>query len=213
MNVLALEFSSPLRSVAIGRDGVIAGHSAEQGSRETHAFALIEAALKQAGLNREQVECVAIGIGPGSYAGIRIAIAIAQGWQLAREVRLAAVSSADAVAFQAHERGWRGNLETMIDAQRNELFSAMFSLNDTGFQLHTPFRLISVPIAPEPETRCVRIDLMEHESQPCLLPDAGSIARLAEQRRDFISGSELEPIYLRKAQFVKAPPARISLQG
>jgi len=36
-------------------------------------------ALKQAGLEREAIDCIAVGLGPGSYTGIRSAIALAQG--------------------------------------------------------------------------------------------------------------------------------------
>ena len=48
-----------------------------------HAFGLVEDALRQAQLDRAQIECLAIGLGPGSYNGMRLAIAVAQGWQLA----------------------------------------------------------------------------------------------------------------------------------
>src|SRR4051794_23641679 len=84
MKILALEFSSPVRSVAVGGDVPKHGYAEEGGSRETKPFALINAALAQAEISREEIHCIAVGLGPGSYAGIRIAIAIAQGWQLAR---------------------------------------------------------------------------------------------------------------------------------
>ena len=57
--------------------------------------ALIDDALREAGVEREQIDCLAIGLGPGSYTGVRAAIAVAQGWQLARGIRLLGVSTAE----------------------------------------------------------------------------------------------------------------------
>lgn len=95
MKILALEFSSERRSVAVVEQGAVLGEAHEQGGKHTRAFELIEQALLAARIERERIECVAVGLGPGSYMGIRIAIAIAQGWQLARGVKTAGVKSAD----------------------------------------------------------------------------------------------------------------------
>jgi tRNA threonylcarbamoyl adenosine modification protein YeaZ len=206
MNILALEFSTPRRSVAVFNNQVL-GHASEEGTRETRAFKLIDDCLQQARLAREQIECIAVGIGPGSYAGIRIAIAIAQGWSLARAVKLAAISSADAVAEQAHQRGWRGPLQTIIDAQRKEFFGAMYDLTEAGFRLVTPFELITT-LDSDAQLRRVRFDVLEHSSFECMVPDAGTVAKLASQTASFIEAPALSPIYARKAEFVKAAPAR-----
>ena len=105
MKILALEFSSEQRSVAVVEDGRVLGEAREKTGKHTQAFALIEAALKEAQLEREQIDGIAVGIGPGSYMGTRIAIAIAQGWQLARGVKTAGISSAEAFAREADKSG------------------------------------------------------------------------------------------------------------
>ena len=88
MTILALEFSSSQRSVAVARDGQVLAEAATAGGREMNAFSLIERVLAEARLGRDQIDCLAVGLGPGSYTGIRVALAIAQGWQLARPIRL-----------------------------------------------------------------------------------------------------------------------------
>jgi tRNA threonylcarbamoyl adenosine modification protein YeaZ len=103
MKILALEFSSEQRSVAVVENGAVLGEARENAGKHTQAFGLIEQALAQAGIEREQIDCVAVGLGPGSYMGTRIAIAIAQGWQLARGVKTAGVTNAEALARQAGE--------------------------------------------------------------------------------------------------------------
>ena len=107
MTILALEFSSPQRSVAVWRaDG--AGRRAEGGrnrrTARTNAFGMIEKVLAEAKIEREQIEVIAVGLGPGSYTGIRAAISVAQGWQLATRRKLLGVSSAECLAAQARRR-------------------------------------------------------------------------------------------------------------
>jgi len=97
MKILALEFSSSQRSVAVVQPGEF--HEAV-GSNEP--FAMIEDALREAKCEREQIDCIAVGIGPGSYTGIRSAISIAQGWQLARSIKILGISSTECLAAQAH---------------------------------------------------------------------------------------------------------------
>jgi tRNA threonylcarbamoyladenosine biosynthesis protein TsaB len=80
---------------------------------------LVEAALDSAGVERELIEGVAVGLGPGSYTGIRASIALAEGWQLARGTRVTGVSSARAIAATARQEGLRGLTAVLIGAQRN----------------------------------------------------------------------------------------------
>src|SRR5438093_6385986 len=108
MKILAVEFSSTHRSVAVldadSSKPRAVGISHESQGRETHAFAMIEKALEQAGLSRQSIECLVIGLGPGSYTGIRVAISVAQGWQLARGVKLLGISSVECLAAQTKEQ-------------------------------------------------------------------------------------------------------------
>jgi len=116
MTTLAIEFSSDLRTVAIGRAGRLLARAEESGGRSAHAFRLIERALAEARLEREAIDCLAVGIGPGSYAGIRAAIALAQGWQIATGIRLLGLSTVEAMVFQAATRGETGRISIAIDA-------------------------------------------------------------------------------------------------
>ena len=76
MNILALEFSSEERSVALlPSDARLPATSSTRTSPRTlNAFQLLETVLIRAQIEREQVDCLAVGLGPGSYTGIRAAI-------------------------------------------------------------------------------------------------------------------------------------------
>ena len=118
MKILALEFSSPQRSVAVADGGRAVSEVIEAGASGTQAFGMIEAALREAKLEREQIECIVIGLGPGSYTGIRAALSIAQGWQLAREIKLLGISSVEAIAAQAQADVWSSAFRRQYKSSR-----------------------------------------------------------------------------------------------
>ncbi len=182
----------------------------ETGGRSTKAIALIEEALRQAQTEREQVECIAIGLGPGSYTGIRAAISLAQGWQLACDVKLLGISSAEVIATQAQEEGQRGRVAVVIDAQRNEIYLADYALDDNGWRELQPLRLAAPgDLRSTADTQFIGPEVTRwFPKGRVVVPRAATLARLAQQRNNFVAGEQLEPIYLRQTQFVKAPPPR-----
>jgi len=154
-----------------------------------------------------------VGLGPGSYNGIRLAIALTQGWQLARPVKLLGISTAECLAAEAQAEGIFGRVQVVIDAQRGEFYLAGYDLSAEMSREIEPLRLATLPevqachqaggiiIGPEvtnwfPGSRV-------------LLPRAATLGRLVQGRTEFVPGEKLEPIYLRATQFVKAPPPRI----
>lgn len=210
MKILALEFSSGERSAAVFADGGVRGAASATGGRDVKALALIGSALRAAQCEREEIGCVAVGLGPGSYAGIRAAIALAQGWALARPVKLLGVSSADCLAAQAQAAGWTGRVNIVMDAQRQEFFLAGYEVSATGWSLVEPFHLLTDD---EEQARRQRGELfagpeVKGADDRILFPEAAMLAGLAAGRTDFVPGESLEPVYLRVANFVKAPLPR-----
>ncbi len=214
MKILAFEFSSPQRSVAV----VAGGPSSRQTVAEVIEAApghvmkplgMVNEALTQAGWAREQIESLAIGLGPGSYTGIRLAIALAQGWQLATGIKLLGISSADCVAAQAQAEGFRGRCCVIIDAQREEFYAASFELKEEARRTITPLQLVTL----------AEVRQREHAGELLIGPEvnrwfppgrvvfprAAMLGRLGLGQTDFVAGDKLEPIYLREARFVKAP--------
>jgi len=213
MKILALDFSSAQRSVAVACGGshvrevieTTPGHS-------TRPFAMIESALAEAGVGREEIECLAIGLGPGSYAGIRAAIAVAQGWQLARPINLLGVSSVEAIAYQAHSDGMRSRVRVIVDAQRGEFYLSDWDLTEAKPVELCPLRIVSrafVDSLPTDGGTIVGPEVTKWFPQGSIVhPRAAVVARLADSRTEFQTGDQLEPVYLRETSFVKAPPPR-----
>ena len=208
MTILALEFSSARRSVALARAGVVLAEAAVQtDARGTDAFGLIEKALAEAKISRREIDVIAVGLGPGSYTGIRAAIAVAQGWQLAAAVKLLGVSSADALAAQAQAEQIFGRVNVVIDAQRGEFYLAAWDISAAERKEISPLKIVSDA---ETMTRKNAGEIcVGPEAANLIFPSAAVVARLADGRSDFMTGEKLEPIYLRETSFVKASPTGI----
>jgi tRNA threonylcarbamoyl adenosine modification protein YeaZ len=212
MTILGIEFSSPQRSVALSHHGVIA-EAAEEGGRNTAALGMIEKVLAQAAATRGDIDTLVVGLGPGSYTGIRAAIALAQGWQLANEVKLLGISSVEAIIARAHQEQLCGRVSVVIDAQRQEFYLATYDLTTAGWTEIEPLHI--VPLT-EIQSRASSPLLVGPEvtrwfpEGRLVFPTAATLNHLALTRKQsrFVAGETLEPIYLRETTFVKAPPSR-----
>jgi tRNA threonylcarbamoyladenosine biosynthesis protein TsaB len=214
MTILALEFSSPQRSVAVLRAGdvAIAAEVIETGGQGTNAFGMIERALAGTKIEREQVEVIAVGLGPGSYTGVRAAISIAQGWQLARGVKLLGIGSAECLAAQAWAEKLLGRVCVVIDAQRAEFYLATYDIAPDGWREIAPLKILS---RAEVQSRAAGGEMLVGPEVTkwfalgqILYPRAATLAQLALNRNNFMPGEKLAPVYLRETNFVKWPSPR-----
>lgn len=214
MTILAFDFSSLQRSVAVLKAGAmaVAAEVMESGGKATNAFAMIESALREAKLEREQIEAIVVGLGPGSYTGIRAAISIAQGWQLACGVKLLGVSSADCLAAQAQVEQLFGRVNVVMDAQRNEIYLAGYDISPGGWREVEPLKILpAAEIKSRPTAGGCFIGPEVTRWFPegrIIFPRAAMLAELAPRRSDCVPGEKLEPIYLRETHFVKSLPGR-----
>jgi tRNA threonylcarbamoyladenosine biosynthesis protein TsaB len=96
----------------------------------------IERSVAEAG-GWERIERIAVGIGPGSFTGLRIGIATARALAQAREVSIAPVSSLAALARGISEGGHTALALPVINARRGEAFAALFDRE--GEEVWPPF--------------------------------------------------------------------------
>jgi tRNA threonylcarbamoyladenosine biosynthesis protein TsaB len=195
MKILALEFSTLLRSAALIEDGDVVASESETARRGGSPFPLIQRALCNAA-----PDALAVGLGPGSYTGIRSALAIAQGWNLAKKTLCSGTSSAEAIAFEAWSQKMRGDVEVTIDAQRGEIYSVVYVISDEGFTQVEGLEIRRTPRG--------RGTLIGPDCGTSIFPTARAVGLMAERSRDFVSPEALEAIYLRETTFVKAPSSR-----
>ncbi len=215
MKILAVEFSSEQRSVAVVQQTghsspVLLGRAVE--AVVHRPLGLVAEALREARCEREEIDTLAIGLGPGSYTGIRGAIALAQGWQLGRGINVLGISSVECLAAGAEQEKFFGPIHFIVDAQRNEFYLARYEIGPGSWRVTESLRLApmaEIEILVQRGERVLGPGADQFfPSARNLFPDAAILGRLAGERRDFVPGEKLEPIYLRETAFKKAPPAR-----
>ncbi len=114
MLILAFDTATDVATVAFVRDGEVLG---ERPSRAARVLQDVEELLGEAGLDRNDVEGIAVGTGPGSYTGLRMGLVTARTLAISLGVPVAGVSTLDALAA-----GSPGAVP-VIDARRREVFT------------------------------------------------------------------------------------------
>ncbi|WP_181700777.1 tRNA (adenosine(37)-N6)-threonylcarbamoyltransferase complex dimerization subunit type 1 TsaB [Chthonobacter albigriseus] len=138
MLVLALDTALSQTSVALcdgGRVDAARSEPMERGHSE-RLFALVDAVLREAGLAIGDVDRFAVGIGPGSFTGIRVAIAAARGFALATGKPVVGVDTLTALAASLAEKP-NGPVLAAVDARRGEVYAGLFDAH--GRVLIPPF--------------------------------------------------------------------------
>lgn len=127
MLILGLDSSSAACSVAISRDGEVIGGTTTEMTRG-HAAALppmIAETLKETGHGARDMDAFAVSIGPGSFTGLRVAMAVAKGLAVARDRPLLGISCFDAVARKADATRGPARMDMLLltlASKREEVF-------------------------------------------------------------------------------------------
>lgn len=127
MRILALETSSRRGSVALLEDQrLVACLEHEQpNSHAERLLPMVEQLLTEAGWPKSSIDRLGVGVGPGSFTGLRVGIALAEGLSVGLDRPLCGVGSLWAMAFGAlAERP--GPCCALLDARRDELFVAVY---------------------------------------------------------------------------------------
>ena len=198
--ILAFDCSGPWCAVCVLSDGAVraAREEAMAKGQAERLFPLIAEALAEAGAAYADLSAVACGIGPGSFTGLRVAVAAARGLALARGIPAVGVS-----AFEALHEGYDGPVLCAVAAPRGGAF--VQELPGGAPRLLSPDE---TAWPPEGGALIARPGEAEHLSGPRIapaLPVAEAVARAAARRLEAGDpGPRPAPLYLRAAD--AAPP-------
>jgi tRNA threonylcarbamoyladenosine biosynthesis protein TsaB len=129
--VIVLAFDTATAETVVGlqtgEEVRAARHTPAEGERPGHASQLLPLAhelLVAAGLTLAEVERIGVGVGPGSFTGLRIGVATARALAQGTGAQLAAIPTLTALAEGARLAGHDGNVLAVLDARRGEAFVA-----------------------------------------------------------------------------------------
>ena len=169
--VLAIDTSTSRSCVAI-IDGSKLLYSGYRDGATAHGPSL--PALVQEALAVSDVDEVVVGMGPGPFTGLRVGIAFAQSFALAREIPVRGVCSLDAIAAQVTEK----DFIITVDARRKEVYWARYT---NGVRVWEP--AVNFPA-----------DVTSAKIHADLFPDMLALVNL--------QGNIIEPMYLRRPDAV-----------
>jgi len=189
MLTLAFDTATGVATSALVRNGEVLG---ERSSRAVRVLADADELLEEAGAQPRELSRLVVGTGPGSFTGVRMGLAAARGLAFALDLRLAGISTLDALAA-----GAPGALP-VVDAGRREVFA----LVDGAPAVAAPDELVL-----EPGTTCVGDGAVRYremlEALGATVPPRESELHLprarfhAELAREFVDPETVEPLYLR----------------
>ena len=185
MLILAFDTATDVATSALVSDGEVLG---ERSSRAVTLLEDVDALVRQAGAHTRELDALAVGVGPGSFTGVRIGLSTARGLALALDLPAAGVSTLDALAAGAP------GAVPVIDARRREVFvpgrvvapaeleveAGRTYVGSGAVRYRDVLEAAGAEVPPDTDERHV--------------PRARFHARLA---RDFRSAEEVEPLYLR----------------
>lgn len=214
-NILAFDTSMGPCSVAVLRDGRLVANNVLMDSHQQvkMLMPMIEDAMQQAGLTYPDLDAIAVGIGPGSFTGIRIGMAAAHGFALAGNTPLIGITTLEAMVFEAlHSPPPLPPLEredvcigAMMHAGKGQFYCQWF-FGFPPIPTNEPILCTKEQVKKSfPDADCVLVGNAAAEFAPFLagatlseitFPHAQHIAQLAALRA--LKGTlHLEPLYIR----------------
>ncbi len=222
MKILALETSAKSVSAAVTEDGRILA-SAYQNAGMTHSVTLmplVDAMLKNADLDKADMDLIAVAAGPGSFTGLRIGVSAAKGLAWALDKPCCGVSTLEAMAENL--RHMDATVICAMDARRSQIYNAVFSARDGQLDRLTPDRAIGLPELAEELKKGEKVKIivgdgaklcytyLSENGLPCSMApemlrmqNAVGVALSAEamaRRGETVSARDLVPNYLRLSQ-------------
>ncbi|PCK30396.1 tRNA (adenosine(37)-N6)-threonylcarbamoyltransferase complex dimerization subunit type 1 TsaB [Pseudoalteromonas piscicida] len=132
-NLLALDASTEALSIALHYEGKFIRHfevCPQQHSQKI--LPLVERILREADITLNDLDGIVFGRGPGSFTGVRISTAVAQGLAFSSGLKLVGVSTLQAMAQQAWMEAGKSDVVAAIDARMGEVYLCQYQGDNNG---------------------------------------------------------------------------------
>jgi len=206
--LLGIDTSAAITAGIIRDDQTLASISHHEPRRHAELLAPVVAdVIEKAGIDRGELDGIAVGVGPGPFTGLRIGLVTAQTMAYALDIPVYGVPSMDALALAARTAGIEEELVTICDARRGEVYWARYGAGETSPVAGPDVaRLADVDLGETaaigrfaPEANRLQISRTKTPDVDLLDPHGSNIAQLVLQRR--AAGQTefpTQPLYLRR---------------
>ena len=223
MPILALETATEACSVAIILDDgqVLSRYEYSPRLQTQLLLPMVDELLAESGLSASQLTAVAYSRGPGSFTGVRISAAAAQGLAFGWDLPVLAISSLQTMAQTAYRLAAFERVVTIFDARMNEVYVAAYELQQGLMQEIIPETMCPPEQLPQLAAEswavvgngCVYAEAIQrqwnvHTLQADFYPHAYDLAVLAQTawQQGRAQAPELAlPVYLRDSIWQKLP--------
>ena len=220
MKILHLETSSKNCSVAVsdGTDLLCLCEEVSENYKQSESLhTFVNWALEGAEISLKDLDAVSLGMGPGSYTGLRIGAATAKGFCFGLNIPLVATNSMVSMVEAFIGRGY-DYIIPLIDARRMEVYTAVFDgekgeireetsaliLDDSAYQTYRNSKILFVGDGCAKAQDILRLPQAEFKSE--VYPSAQYLLRRASEKyinNDFEDVAYFEPFYLKEFLGVK----------
>lgn len=151
MKLLAIDTSTDACSVAISVNGEIrADHRVVPQQHGAMVLPMVDALMSEAGLKATQLDALIYGCGPGSFTGVRIGVATAQGIALGAGIGVAGISTLQSIAQGCYREHGDTSVAVSIDARMEEVYFCEYQLGDHALMQPVSSEIISSPVDVKP---------------------------------------------------------------
>lgn len=208
--LLAFDTATPLVTVAL-HDGerVVVEHSSEQPMKHgEHLAPLIARCLEDAGIVRQDLTAVAVGVGPGPFTGLRVGIVTARTLGFVLEIPVYGVCSLDAIALEVvGNSAAQGSFLVATDARRKEVYLASYDAD--GRRLEGPVVTKPAEVATTVPVAGAGPELYPDHFPHGIGPDRPGAGWLAHAvAEELVDLRDPEPLYLRRPDAVAGAPRK-----
>tara|TARA_Y100000766_G_scaffold261389_1_gene251885 strand:+ start:475 stop:1128 length:654 start_codon:yes stop_codon:yes gene_type:complete len=139
-NILAIETSTDNCSVSIGKGLEIFNFHQNLPKQHTERlFEVINDLLHESGLTFDELNAVAVGIGPGSYTGVRLSCAIAQGIAFSQSIKCITLSSLELLSIEANQRFSVQDIVAISEENLGNIYIIESSFREENFESKSRF--------------------------------------------------------------------------
>ncbi len=219
MKILAFDTATEACSVALLNDDKISECYEEiPRGHAQHILAMCQHVLDEQNCQAQDIDTIAYGAGPGSFTGLRIASSVAQGFAVALNLPVIAISSLQALAQAAYEQTQNASVLAAIDARMEEVYFSYYEFNTDKQCMQEVIvdQLCAPELAPLPDSEAKQycaagsgwhIATLQQRFRNCIsqtIPDcyprASSMLKIAEQKYtdgDYLTVDKIHSMYLR----------------